>query len=116
MEYKKHFIALESNPELFTRPFQDLGLSQQLRFHDIWSLSEPELIVTVPRPVLALVLISLTTDNYEASMAAENNDYSTSVGAPVTQDAGIFWLNQTINNAYSDRASPLENEAELEAM
>ncbi|VUC31019.1 unnamed protein product [Clonostachys rosea] len=151
MEYKKHFTALESNPDLFTTLVQELGLSQQVCFHDVWSLSEPELLATVPRPVLALVLVFPTTDNYEANLAAENSGYSTIADAPSAQDDGIFWLKQTINNACglygilhavtngvareymkpdsylsrlvhklvpltdSDRASALENEAELEA-
>ena len=38
MIYKKHFILLESNPDLFTQLAHQLGVSTELSFHDIWSL------------------------------------------------------------------------------
>ena len=35
-----------------------LGVSSQLSFHDVYSLDEPSLLATVPRPAYALLLIS----------------------------------------------------------
>ena len=32
-----------------------LGLSTELQFYDVWSLTEPELLALIPRPVFALL-------------------------------------------------------------
>jgi hypothetical protein len=32
-----------------------LGLSTELQFYDVWSLTEPEQLELIPRPVLALL-------------------------------------------------------------
>ena len=57
-EGKKVFIPLENNPEVFTELAHQLGVSRALRFYDVLSIDEPELLALVPRPVHALIFIS----------------------------------------------------------
>ena len=84
----KHFIPLESNPDVFNELIRHLGASQRLRFEDVVSLDEPDL-----HP-LALILVFPTPEDYEAKRAAEN-EKSEACGS--SQD--ILWFKKTINNA-----------------
>lgn len=97
MVYKKHFIALESNPDLFTRLIHELGVSEDLAFHDVLSLAEPDLLGMIPRPVLALVIVFPTPSDYEDRLARENE--STPAAWSNGNDADVVWFKQTINNA-----------------
>ncbi|KAF2265531.1 ubiquitin carboxyl-terminal hydrolase, family 1 [Lojkania enalia] len=95
--YRKHFIPLESNPEIFTELIRKLGVSESLEFQDVYSLDEPQLLALIPRPVHALILVFPTTERYEkriASEEAEAEDYNTS-GA----DEDVVFFKQTIDNA-----------------
>jgi ubiquitin carboxyl-terminal hydrolase L3 len=98
MIYRKHFVPLESNPELFTELIHRLGLSSALGFHDVLSLDDPELLAFIySRPALALVLVFPTTATYEEHIKEEDKlteDYSKS-GA----EEEVMWYKQTINNA-----------------
>jgi ubiquitin carboxyl-terminal hydrolase L3 len=86
--YKKHFIPLESNPEVFTELIQDLGLSK-LSFEDVYTLDEPDFL---PHPAHALILVFPTTEIYEADKQKEEKD-------AVADREGTIWFKQTINNA-----------------
>lgn len=95
--YSKHFIPLESNPDVFNQLIHQLGVSSVLRFHDVWSLSEPEILAIIPRPVLALVIVFSTPHQYEDILAEENEmapEY-TKTG----EEEDVMWFKQTINNA-----------------
>lgn len=50
----RHWVPLESNPEVLTRFSHALGLSSSVVFSDVWSL---ELLPMVPRPVHAVLLL-----------------------------------------------------------
>lgn len=89
--YKKHFIPLESNPDIFNELLSLLGASKKLRFEDVLSLDEPDLL---PHPAVALVLVFPTTDDYEAKRAAELQESKSS-----GHDGDVLWFKQTINNA-----------------
>lgn len=97
MDYNKHFIPLESNPEVFNQLIHQLGVSDVLRFHDVWSLSEPELIASIPRPVLALVIAFPTPPQYENRLAEEKK--LTPEYAKTAEHEDVIWFKQTINNA-----------------
>lgn len=111
MKYKKHFIPLESNPTLFTKLIHELGVSESLSFHDVWSLDENELLALIPRPVLALVIAFPTPPNYENRLADINRNSAMAVHRKDRQKAEgeeeerelnndhILWFKQTINNA-----------------
>jgi ubiquitin carboxyl-terminal hydrolase L3 len=95
--YKKHFLPLESNPEVFTELAHKLGLSSSLVFQDVLSLDDPELLSFLPRPVFALVLVFPTTDEYERRVQIEDGELEeiqTSEGT-----GSVVFFKQTINNA-----------------
>ena len=92
--YRKHFIPLESNPEVFTQLSHNLGASSSLRFQDVLSLEEPALF---PRPALALILIFPTPPTYEDQKAKE--EATDEECMEVGDEEDILWFKQTINNA-----------------
>ncbi|EON67283.1 hypothetical protein W97_06536 [Coniosporium apollinis CBS 100218] len=95
--YKKHFIPLESNPELFTQLIHQLGVSPSLAFQDVFSIDDPDLLSFIPRPVLALVLVFPTSEAYEKHKAQEEATVRDYQGAG--DDQPVMWFKQTINNA-----------------
>ena len=90
MHYAKHFVPLESDPEIFTELMHDLGVSSSFKFIDIWSL-EDEMLAFIPRPVLALILILPPCPAYEQPTAAPINT--------ALSNQEVTWFRQTINNA-----------------
>ena len=93
--YSKHFVPLESNPDVFTRLAHDLGASSVLRFQDVPTLEEPALF---PRPAIALILIFPTSTSYEAQRAKEEADDVKSPKERIDM-VNVVWFKQTINNA-----------------
>lgn len=91
--YRKHFIPLESNPELFTELIHKLGLPESVHFQDIFSLDDPELLGFLPRPVHALILVFPTTEAYEERVRDEDE------GAAEYKGEEVIFFKQTINNA-----------------
>lgn len=91
------FIPLEANPELMTNLLHKLGLSKALSIHDVYSISDPELLAFIPRPALALLLVFPVSAVYESQRMAEDallENYSgKGKGEPV------IWYKQTIRNA-----------------
>ncbi|KAM5347619.1 hypothetical protein ACJ41O_007443 [Fusarium nematophilum] len=97
MLYRKRFIPLESNPDVFNELAHKLGLSPALDFHDVLSLDDPDLLALIPRPALALVLVFPVSPNHEAEIAERDKDapeYSKS-----GRDEVVVWYKQTIHNA-----------------
>lgn len=88
MYYDKHYIPLESDPQIFTDLMHDIGVSRSLRFTDVWSLDAVELH-DFPRPVHALILVLPSCPAYEKQKTQQNEAGSDEV----------IWLKQTINNA-----------------
>lgn len=54
---QKVFIPLENNPTVMSDLAHKLGLSKNLNFHDVYSLTDPDLLAIVPRPAQALLFI-----------------------------------------------------------
>ncbi|KAF2455014.1 hypothetical protein BDY21DRAFT_387166 [Lineolata rhizophorae] len=92
--YRKHFIPLESNPDVFTDLIHKLGASPTLGFRDVLTLDEPELL---PRPALALILIFPTLEAYESQKEKEEALYEECAGS--AREEEVVWFEQTINNA-----------------
>jgi len=74
-----------------------LGLSKNLAFHDVFSISDPELLAFIPRPALALLLVFPVSESYQQHRIAEDagkEEYS-------KQGDGEdpVWFKQTIKNA-----------------
>lgn len=95
--YRKHYIPLESNPELFTHLIHRLGVSSSLNFQDVLSLDDPDLLAFVSRPVYALILVFPTSENYEKQKAKEEALRKEYVDSG--ENECIVWFKQTINNA-----------------
>lgn len=91
------FVPLEANPELMTTLLHKLGLSRALQVHDVYSITEPELLAFVPRPALAVLLVFPVSATYESARLAED------AGAPEYAGKGegepVLWFRQTIRNA-----------------
>lgn len=101
--YRKHYVPLESNPEVFNRLIQKLGVScgskarPGLEFFDVLSLDQSELLAMIPRPVLALILIFPTTKVYEQEIAELEHSRPEYTGSG--EDEEVIWFQQTIHNA-----------------
>lgn len=98
-EGKKKFIPLENNPEVFTSLVHDLGVSDELEFHDIYSL-DSEMLGFIPRPALALIFIS-PPPMYTTVRAA---DGTRSAKDGITYDKSgdeepAVWYRQLVGNA-----------------
>lgn len=74
-----------------------LGLSPSLQFHDVFSISDPELLAFVPRPAAALLLVFPISKTYETFRHAEDKDLPTYTGSGDSED--VVWYKQTIGNA-----------------
>ncbi|KAK8010793.1 Peptidase C12- ubiquitin carboxyl-terminal hydrolase 1 [Apiospora arundinis] len=91
------FIPLEANPELMTTLLHKLGLSTALQCHDVFSISDKEMLQFIPRPALALLLVFPVSAVYESQRMAED--------APTPEYTGkgdqepVLWFKQTIRNA-----------------
>lgn len=75
----------------------NLGLGPTFAFHDVFSISDPELLAFVPRPALALILVFPVSESYERFRRQEDE------GKPEYQNKGDgedpVWFKQTIRNA-----------------
>ncbi|KAI1762055.1 ubiquitin carboxyl-terminal hydrolase [Hypoxylon sp. FL1150] len=91
------FIPLEANPELMTSLLHKLGLSQALQVHDVYSITEPELLAFVPRPALAALLVFPVSATYESARLAEDAGEPEYAGRGA--DEPVLWYRQTIRNA-----------------
>ncbi|TFK37307.1 ubiquitin C-terminal hydrolase L3 [Crucibulum laeve] len=97
-KHRKHYLPLESNPDVFTQLIHRLGVSKNLVFQDVYSLDDPDLLSFIPRPALALVLVFPTaTETYEKEKAAREAAREEYHGKGEEED--VVWYRQTINNA-----------------
>ncbi|KAI9901663.1 hypothetical protein N3K66_003480 [Trichothecium roseum] len=98
---RKTFIPLENNPEIFTSLAQDLGVSSDVGFYDVYSLDDPDLLSMVPRPVHALIFIT-PMPMYNKIRAAEGTPQVDEAGLTYDNagdDEQVMWFRQTIGNA-----------------
>lgn len=87
----KHWIPLESNPEVLTKFGHALGISPLLSFSDVWGL---DLLDMVPAPRYAVLLLFPLTEKIESAAASiADEEYETDA----TKQP--FFCKQTIGNA-----------------
>ncbi|PNP61570.1 hypothetical protein FNYG_13720 [Fusarium nygamai] len=91
------FIPLEANPELMTTLIHKLGVSNTLAMHDVYSLTDPDLLAFIPRPALALLLVFPVSAVYESHRMAEDSLADEYKGKGDTEP--VLWWPQTIRNA-----------------
>lgn len=90
------WLPLESNPDALNQYAAKLGLDLQVaRFVDVFGFDD-ELLMMVPKPVHAVMLLFPLTDAHEAHSKTE--------AAQITKDAApvpesLFYMRQTIGNA-----------------
>ncbi|KAF2683646.1 cysteine proteinase [Lentithecium fluviatile CBS 122367] len=93
----KLFTVLENNPQVFNHLAYALGLDKTLAFHDVYSLTDPDLLLFIPRPALALLVIIPLTPTWDEARNAEDKDKSDYEGRG--EDEPVLWFKQTIGNA-----------------
>ena len=91
---KKTFIPLENNPDVFTHLAQNLGLSSNLGFYDVFSIDEPDLLAMVPRPVHSLIVIVPAPIVHRVRESDKELSYEGS-----GPDEPVMWFPQTIRHA-----------------
>lgn len=80
-----------------TRLAHELGLSETLQFHEVYSLTEPSLLEFLPRPAHALLLVFPVTATYEKFREEEDASKPNYSGSG--PDEPVLWFKQTIRNA-----------------
>ncbi|OBT51647.1 hypothetical protein VE04_07255 [Pseudogymnoascus sp. 24MN13] len=93
----KTFTVLENNPEVMNQLAYRLGLSQDLAFYDVYSLTDPDLLTIIPRPVFALLVIIPLSDAWHRDR--EEEDGPKQIYQGVGPDEPVVWFKQTINHA-----------------
>ncbi|POR38612.1 Ubiquitin carboxyl-terminal hydrolase [Tolypocladium paradoxum] len=91
------FIPLEANPQLMTTLIHKLGVSEALQLHDVYSLTDPDLLGFIPRPALALLLVFPVSAAYESHRMAEDSLVDEYAGGGDGEP--VVWWKQTIKNA-----------------
>ncbi|KAF2277248.1 ubiquitin carboxyl-terminal hydrolase-like protein isozyme L3 [Westerdykella ornata] len=97
---KKYFTILENNPDVMNFLATALGLSpsSQLSFHDIYSLTDPDLLALIPRPVHALLVIIPMTPTWHAARVAEDSTMPEEYPGKGSEEP-VLWFKQTIGDA-----------------
>lgn len=94
---EKRVIPLESNPDIFNELSYKLGLSPILQFHDLYSLTDPDLLSFIPQPVYAIILLFPLTTNYELYRQSTDNISSNKLYNNENSE-DVMWFKQTIGN------------------
>lgn len=90
------WLPLESNPDVMNRYITNLGVdTNKFKYYDVYGL-DPELLLMVPQPVRALLLLFPITDNYKKFCSNEEERLKTE--GQVVSDNVYFTL-QTVGNA-----------------
>lgn len=92
----KRVIPLESNPAIFTDLAYNLGLSPVLGFHDVYSLTDEDLLGFLPNPLYAVILLFPLSKNYEDYRKKQDTTVSETYNNELNNK--IKWFKQTIGN------------------
>lgn len=71
-----------------------LGMSKKLRFHDVYSISDPEMLAMIPRPVYALLTTIPMTEAWKQDRIAEDAQMQLYQGSGPEEP--VVWFKQTI--------------------
>lgn len=93
----KVFTVLENNPQVMNSLAYSLGLDKSLSFHDVYSLTDPDLLALIPRPALALLVIIPLTPKWNESRTEEDKDKTEYAGRG--EEEPVIWFTQTIVHA-----------------
>lgn len=91
---KKHWVPLESNPEVLTKFSHALGMPSTHVFSDVWS-PDPEMLAFVPSPRLAVLCLYPLTPAILAADAAR----AASAPPPPADAAAPVFCGQKVGNA-----------------
>jgi ubiquitin carboxyl-terminal hydrolase L3 len=94
---KKYFTVLENNPQVMNHLARTLGLKPNLAFYDVYSLTDPDLLAFIPRPVYALLVIIPLTPTWHEARQAEDKDKGEYQGKG--EEEPVIWFTQTIGDA-----------------
>jgi ubiquitin carboxyl-terminal hydrolase L3 len=94
---QKMFTVLENNPVVMNRLAKDLGMDDEMSFHDVYSLTDPDLLALIPRPAHALLVIIPLTPTWHEARTTEDRDKGDYEGKG--QNEPVIWFKQTIGNA-----------------
>lgn len=91
------FIPLEANPPVLTDLIHKLGVSHALAIHDVYSLTEADMLAFLPRPALALLLVFPISAEYESHRLSADSLVTEYTGSGPNEP--VVWWRQTIRNA-----------------
>ncbi|KAG9200407.1 hypothetical protein G6514_007079 [Epicoccum nigrum] len=94
---KKMFKVLENNPQVMNHLGAALGMDPSLSFHDMYSLTDPDLLSFIPRPAYALLVIIPMTPSWHAARESEDKGKGEYEGKGAAEP--VIWFKQTIGNA-----------------
>ncbi|XPS75483.1 Ubiquitinyl hydrolase 1 [Ascochyta lentis] len=88
---------LENNPVVMNHLAKALGMDDGLSFYDIYSLTDPDLLAFIPRPVYALLVIIPLTPTWKDARTTEDKGKGDYTGKGDQEP--VIWFTQTIGNA-----------------
>lgn len=88
-------IPLECDPEIFNGLAQKLGLLPVVGFHDMYSLTDPDLLSFLPQPVYGVMLLFPLGKKYEEYRTQQDSLQETYDNQ---DSSNIVWFKQTIGN------------------
>lgn len=89
------WLPLESNPDVMNKYLHNLGVPEKWQMVDVYGL-DSDLLATVPRPVLAVLLLFPCSEKYDEHKAIQEAEVSEK-GQTVSDD--VFYLKQVVTNA-----------------
>lgn len=89
------WLPLESNPDVMNKYLHNLGVPEKWQMVDVYGL-DPELLATVPQPVLAVLLLFPCSSKYDEYKAVQETEVAEK-GQTVSDS--VFYLKQNVTNA-----------------
>ena len=90
---EERWIPIESNPEVMNSFLRRLGVPADWQINDVFGL-DPELLLMLPQPCLALMLLFPVTEKYYEFCRQQEEDMR---GVEVSEK--LYYMKQTISNA-----------------